>query len=241
MDRERDALRIMERRYETISPFEFKDKLIRLARENGEKSARALLDAGRGNPNWIAAAPRDAFFALGQFAVAESRRTWHEGHLAGMPEKAGISERFRVFAAKSARAPGVDLLRDIVRYGVDVCGFAADEWVHELADGVIGDNYPTPDRMLAHAERIAHDFLAQELCGRDPGAEAGKFRIFAVEGATAAMCYIFDSLTANRLLSRGDRVAVMVPIFAPYIEIPRLARYDFDTVEIRASINLIKT
>lgn len=49
------------------------------------------------------------------------------------------------------------------------------------------------------------------------------------------MCYIFDSLSANELLKRGDKVAIMVPIFPPYVEIPELDRYAFDVVEIRAS------
>jgi len=33
---------------------------------------------------------------------------------------------------------------------------------------------------------------------------AGKFDLYAVEGGTAAMCYIFKSLKANRLLRPGD-------------------------------------
>lgn len=37
--------------YGKISPFEFKNKLISLAKGQAEKSARSLLDAGRGNPN----------------------------------------------------------------------------------------------------------------------------------------------------------------------------------------------
>jgi aspartate 4-decarboxylase len=39
----------------------------------------------------------------------------------------------------------------------------------------------------------------------------------------------------NVLLRRGDRIALAVPTFPPYIEIPRLERYGFEMVEIRAS------
>lgn len=78
----------LEHIYGKISPFELKDRLISLAKESQiEKSAHALLDAGRGNPNWTAAAPREAFFAFGQFAVEETRRVWSDGALAGMPKK----------------------------------------------------------------------------------------------------------------------------------------------------------
>ncbi|WP_367305705.1 hypothetical protein [Alicyclobacillus acidocaldarius] len=66
--------RAMERSYEEESPFELRNKLLALAGRHEEKRARAMLDAGRGNPNWIAAAPRDAFWCLGQFALEEARR-----------------------------------------------------------------------------------------------------------------------------------------------------------------------
>ena len=32
------------------------------------------MNAGRGNPNWIATVPREAYFSLGQFAIGESKR-----------------------------------------------------------------------------------------------------------------------------------------------------------------------
>ena len=121
--------------------------------------------------------------------------------------------------------------------GHRICGkelkFNADAFVHELVDSIIGDQYPSPDRMLVHAERVVHEYLAKEMCGGK--APAGKFDIFAVEGGTAAMCYIFDSLLVNHLLHRGDKVALAVPTFTPYIEICHLDRFHFDIVEINAS------
>jgi aspartate 4-decarboxylase len=218
--------------YENISPFEFKNKLISLA-EGHKRGTRTLLDAGRGNPNWIAATPREAFFALGQFAVQESRRVWNEGALGGQPNRKGIVQRFKAYAEHNKHTPGMKLLNDIIEYGIVICGFDPEEWIYELIDGIIGDNYPMPDRMLVHIERIVHDFMIQEMCGN--GTYCGKFNLFAVEGATAAMCYIFDSLLENYLLSRGDTIAIMVPIFVPYLEIPHLYRYQFNVVEIHAS------
>jgi hypothetical protein len=60
--------------YQALSPFEIKDFLIKEAHEKSEQSATTFINAGRGNPNWIATVPRDAFFLLGQFAMTESRR-----------------------------------------------------------------------------------------------------------------------------------------------------------------------
>ena len=223
----------LEKIYGEISPFEFKNKLISLAKEQMEKSARTMLDAGRGNPNWTAASPREAFFAFGQFATEETRRVWNDNDLAGMPRKQGIAERFKAYIKKHRNEPGINLLENIIDYGINVQGFDPDDWVYELADGIIGDNYPYPGRMLIHVEKIVHDYLTRELCSKCP--LHGKFDLFAVEGATAAMCYIFDSLIANKLLHVKDKVAVMVPVFTPYLEIPHLSRYDFDIIEINAS------
>lgn len=222
----------IEEVYGKISPFELKDKLINLAEESKKRGTHSLLDAGRGNPNWIAATPREAFFTFGQFAVQEARRVWKERDLAGMPNKEGIAERFSAFLNKHKEAPGIELLSKIINYGVTVKGFNPDEWIYELTDGIIGDNYPQPDRMLTHIESIVSDYLIQELCYKKPS--EGKFRLFAVEGATAGMCYIFDTLIANNLLSKEDKIALMTPIFTPYLEIPHLPRYNFEVVNIIA-------
>ena len=111
--------------------------------------------------------------------------------------------------------------------------FNADDYLYELTDAIIGDNYPVPDRMLYHIEEIVHDYLVQEMCYNKP--PSGKFNIFAVEGATAAMCYIFDTLRSNMLLNPKDKIAIMVPIFTPYLEIPVLPRYDLEIVPIKAT------
>lgn len=42
------------KKMETISPFELKNKLIEMADESIKKIAHTMLNAGRGNPNWIA-------------------------------------------------------------------------------------------------------------------------------------------------------------------------------------------
>ena len=62
------------KKMETISPFELKNKLIEMADESIKKMAHTMLNAGRGNPNWIATEPREAFFLLGKFGLCECRR-----------------------------------------------------------------------------------------------------------------------------------------------------------------------
>jgi aspartate 4-decarboxylase len=62
----------------------------------------------------------------------------------------------------------------------------------------------------------------------------GTFKLYAVEGGTAAMCYIFKSLKSNRLLNPGDTIALGVPIFTPYLEMAHLEDYHLTFVEVHA-------
>lgn len=222
----------IENVYGKISPFELKDKLISYAKETEGTGTRSLLDAGRGNPNWTASTPRDAFFTFGHFAVEETRRTRNEGHLAGVPSKVGIYDRFIAYAKAHPEVPGINLLLEMIEYGVKTKGFDPDAFVYELTDGIIGDNYPFPDRMLTHIEKLVLDYLVQEF---KYDTDYSPIKLYAVEGATAAMCYIFDSLIANNIFDKGDKIALMTPIFTPYLEIPHLPRYGFEVVEIKAS------
>jgi aspartate 4-decarboxylase len=221
------------RNFETLSPFEIKDELIKLAKKTSRTTQSAFLNAGRGNPNWIATTPREGYFLLGQFAITESKRVMeHPAGIGGMPQAQGIAGRLETWLAKHADMPGASFLAAMVPFAVKTFGFEPDAFVHELVDSIIGDNYPVPDRMLVHNERITHEYLMWAMCG-DPRPD-GKFDLYAVEGGTAAMCYIFKSLKANRLLVPGDTIALGTPIFTPYIEMPHLEDYALNIVNIDA-------
>jgi aspartate 4-decarboxylase len=221
------------KKFEALSPFEIKDELINLAKATSKRTQTAFLNAGRGNPNWVATTPREGFFLLGQFAITESKRVMdHPSGIGGMPQAKGIAGRLEAWLAKHADMPGASFLSEMLPYAVKKFGFEADAFVHELVDSIIGDNYPVPDRMLVHNERIVHEYLMWAVCGepRPPG----KFDIYAVEGGTAAMCYLFKSLKANRLLLPGDTIALGTPIFTPYTEMTHLEDYDLKVVQIKA-------
>ncbi|MCU4434184.1 bifunctional aspartate transaminase/aspartate 4-decarboxylase, partial [Acinetobacter bereziniae] len=68
-------------KYAKLSPFELKDELIALAQSHTD---RMMLNAGRGNPNFLATIPRRAFFQLGLFSATES-----EFSFSYMPEGLG--------------------------------------------------------------------------------------------------------------------------------------------------------
>lgn len=217
-----------------MSPFEIKNELIKLAKKDARNSTGQFLNAGRGNPDWIATKPRQAFFLLGEWALEECARTFTaEPGVAGMPQSEGAMDRLNHFLMVHSTAPGAVLLHDAINYCTETLGIDGDSLAYEWAGGIIGDEYPTPVRILVHTEQIVRAYLAQEMGNNAPGF-GSEYDLFATEGGTAAMCYIFDSLQANHLVNQHDRIALMTPIFTPYLEIPELDRYEFDVVNINA-------
>lgn len=224
-----------EKRLDTLSPFEIKSELIKLAKADARKSSQTFLNAGRGNPNWIAYDAREAFFLLGKFSVDDAKRTYQAAPgIAGMPQSEGIADRFEKFLADNASSEAGQLLNNAYRYMVDTLKADRNELVYEWADAIIGDQYPTPPRILKYTEAAIQPYLAQEMGHRAPDG-GSKFDLFATEGGTAGMCYVFDSLQANHLLKKGDKIALMAPLFTPYIEIPQLDRFDFDVITVSAN------
>ena len=221
------------KKFEALGPFEIKNELIDLAKKTSKTAQSAFLNAGRGNPNWVATTPREGFFLLGQFAITESKRIMEQSPgIGGMPQAKGIAGRLDAWLAKHMDMPGAEFLSSMVKFAIKTFKFEPDAFVHELVNSIIGDNYPVPDRMLVHNERIVHEYLMWAMCGNPH--PAGKFDIYAVEGGTAAMCYIFKSLKANRLLFPGDTIALGTPIFTPYIEMTHLEDYALKVVNIAA-------
>ncbi len=217
-----------------MSPFEIKNELIKLAKKDSRKSTDQFLNAGRGNPDWIATEPRQAFFLLGQWAISECESVFKdEPGIAGIPASEGAMERLRHFLMVNSTRPGATMLARAIDYCTDTLGIEPDALAYEWAEAIIGDQYPTPVRMLENTENIVRAYMAKEMGNNAPGL-GREYDLFATEGGTAAMCYIFDSLQANHLVNSHDRIALMTPIFTPYLEIPELDRYEFDVVNINA-------
>jgi aspartate 4-decarboxylase len=218
-------------RMSKLSPFELKDTLIKLASSHSD---RLMLNAGRASPNVLATVPRHGFFQLGLFAMSEAERSSAdraEG-VGGIPKPEGIAARFEVYARTRRALPGMAFLVAAISYACERLGSSDDEFLHELVEGVLGCNYPSPVRVLTHTEAIVGDYLRKEMGGGR--LLSGKIDLFAVEGATAGITYIFNSLRENQLIAPGDTIAIGTPIFAPYIEIPQLNDYRLVELAVEA-------
>ncbi|API86188.1 bifunctional aspartate transaminase/aspartate 4-decarboxylase [Francisella uliginis] len=217
---------------QNLSPFEFKEDLIKLAKS---KTDRLMLNAGRGNPNFLATSPRHAFLRLGDFAIKESERSYSylDNIFGGLPEKKGILERFDHYSLINNNENGINFLNATLSFANDHLGVNKEDLLYEMVGAFLGCDYPYPPRMLPIMENIVMHYLRNELY-QDTDTPL-EFDVFATEGGTAAMTYIFQSMKINGLLKQNDKIAMITPIFSPYLEIPQLPEYNNEIVNIHAS------
>ncbi len=220
--------RPQEKKYEVLSPFELKNKLIELSKHDHEKM---MLNAGRGNPNWVAITPREGFLQLGHFAMSECERVKIREDFGGSPEKVGIAKRFESFLEENHSVAGISFLKSAYHYVCEDLKVNPDDFMLEMVNGFLGNYYPAPDRMLKHCTRVVQEYLKKEMyAGHLPAEDV---EIFATEGGTAAMDYVFNSLMENKLLYKGDKIAIGTPVFTPYLEIPELNDFEFESIYVQ--------
>ncbi|MDA3861870.1 MAG: bifunctional aspartate transaminase/aspartate 4-decarboxylase [Melioribacteraceae bacterium] len=217
-----------EKELKQLGTFEIASKMVNSAKKN--ENYKGYLDAGRGNPNWINTQARLAFARFVEFGVKESELTMLEGNLAGYTTLNGIDDRLNDMLDLNKNA---DLfIKTLIDYTEEELGINRDTMVKELTDAVIGNNYPEPSRCLMNIEKIINDYLQETLYNDVP--LSSSTQVFPTEGGTAAICYIFDSLKKNGLIDEGDRIAINTPIFTPYLQIPKLNKYDLLEVNLES-------
>lgn len=223
-----------EKADQQLSPFELKNKLIKEA-QAAQGPDTPYLNAGRGNPNFFNTLARRALGRLTDFALDISP-TMGNISLGFFPMSyEGIFQRFKDYF-RCDKSEAAVFLKDAIEYAVHLIGLNPDELVHELTDAARGDFYPDPPRMLPNIEHIVKKYLEQIMIS-NPENLRKKFDLFATEGATAGMVYAFKSLMENFILKKGDKVAIITPVFSPYLEIPELNDFEFKSIYIDANEN----
>ena len=150
----------------------------------------------------------------------------------GLPRAEGIVARFELFVAARNSDEGAVFLGRAVSYVRDQLGLSEAMFLHEITAGVLGCNYPVPPRMLSLTEQIVSHYIIKEMIGGMLPTDS--IDLFAIEGGTAGMTYMFNSLRENKLIAPGDKVAIGMPVFTPYMEIPELADYQLVEVAVNA-------
>ena len=217
--------------YLQMSPFELKNVLIDMAEASAKKNKINFLNAGRGNPNFLNTTVREGFSHLNMFAAQESGKRISKKDLGLRTEKKGIARKLKSYLGKQ-KGEGAVFFKKAIAFAEKKFKLNSDDFVDEMTDAVRGDFYPSPPRIFPNAAKIVNEYLTEILCS-DIKHSAKNFDLFATEGATAAMVYVFKSLKENRILKKKDSIAIMTPIFSPYLEIPALAEYNLVEVYVK--------
>lgn len=114
---------------------------------------------------------------------------------AGVPNRKRIASRFVQFLKKPAQSPGATLLKGTYEYLVTEKGVDENELVYEWAEGVIGDQYPVPDRILKYTEMLVRDYLDKNYVITSPLRE---YSIFSLPRAELPPCVI-SSIPCSRI------------------------------------------
>lgn len=225
--------RNMDSRLSQLSPFMLKTRILEAAEAEVRRTASSVLNTGRGNPNWVCTPPRKAFIALQSFALTECERVKDYAPALGFrPIQTGIAARFEAWLKEHASEAGMAELATAYQFMLMNMAADPDALVMEWVDGVAGQEYPTPPRVLKYTEQAIRAYLDWTLC--DNQSPAGTlWDVFPTEGATAGICYAFETLRAN-LLNPGDHIAMITPIYSPYIGIPDLDEFKWQLLTIPA-------
>ncbi len=234
----REVLAVQQEDWATLneeSPFEVKNLLIDKAQSACAAQTKAgkscaVLNAGRGNPNFLNTTVRQAFAQLTMFAALEADKLHKDPDLGLIVGRQGLAGRLRNFAAARAKEPGGAMLLQSLEYILGNLGMDPDEAAYQLVDAVQGDHYPEPSRIQPVVEKGVSRYLEKIVfSGNTP---KKPFSLFATEGATGSMVYLFKSLQINGILNPGDKIGIVTPIFSPYLEVPVLDRFGLKPVYI---------
>ncbi len=218
----------IEKAYEEMDFIEYKNKLIEFAKENANRSASVYLNTGKGNPNWTENDSREAFFSLGKFALEESKRTALTSNLGGTIVRNHLYDRFIRYFDEHPQDKGLHFVMNMLCYGEEVFGFDKDEWLFELTGGIMADNYPQDGHLGSHIEQLIKAYLNAKL---GLGSK-NELDIFAIEGATMGIGYIFHSLLSNGILKKKDKIAVMTSIYGAHLKMPVFPDMEFEFIQI---------
>lgn len=228
----------MFERLDKMSPFELSVKLIDMAGPNA-------LNAGRGNPNFFNSFCRTVFAKL-QLVVLELSTKIHKntrtyplkGQMNFYNELVKCTNKWESHEKLFIQNYFKHLARKAKQSGENV-----DDIMLDLIKSTLGCFYPVPPQIQPHLNLIAQDFLYKLVMSAGKSHDKGMslkpndFEIFATEGAAAGILYVFNTLKENYFLLPHDKIAIVTPIFSPYLEMPKLADYQLEIVELKCDPN----
>lgn len=217
-------------KYRSLSPFEFNDALLRMA----TKSAKhMMLDASNGNPNFFAVAPRYALSLLTDISIDIGDSETSTFNVGLVPYKKDIIKRFNTRLWKYRGTDEGKFLKKAIERMQRISGIKKEDLIHQMVTSAVGCIYPNPSRVQEFVQPILTEFF-EKVIYKTGKSLKNKIKVFPTEGSTAAILYVLNSLKYNAIVIPGDSIAVLTPIYSPYLEIAGLLNYNFIQVCIKA-------
>lgn len=225
------------KKYELLSPFELKNKLISLAKKSKSKH---FLNAGRGNPNFFNIFVRKVFGILHNSAIEISSNTSNNAidtktyptYNSKINYKEELLKKIKNNINNNHLQKYYKFIKDFLDY------LDNNKLIHNFIISLIGCFYPSPPQIQPSTQKIVEKFMFDLIFkNKSINEKPENFEYFVTEGAAAGILYVFNSLSTNGLLNPKDKIAIITPIFSPYLEMPKLKQYDLNIVELKGDPN----
>jgi aspartate 4-decarboxylase len=161
-----------------------------------------------------------------------------------MPDKKGLFDKMQKYIKKNnygdknEKTTLLKIFKNMKRLNK---GTHKDDFAYDLFISIIGCFYPDPPRIQNFLEPVLVEYFEKKIYRpKKPLKEICdnvlklKIKVMPTEGCAAAILYVLNSLKYNGLVLPGDSIAIMTPIFSPYLEIPNLRNYDLTQICINA-------
>ena len=220
--------------YRFLSPFEFKNVLLDTGIKGVGKDK--MLNAGRGNPNFYCTTPRIAFSLLNTICTEIGTEGVKGESWGVMPPTKKLWNRVMKKVNKLPKSKECRFLKKAIRKMHLLSKMSKDDFMHDLVISTQGTFYPSPSRCQKFAEPSILEFLDKNVYrSKKPLRE--KTDLFVTEGASAAIIYVFNTLSYNEIINAGDTIGLITPIFSPYLEVPDLNNYRLEQLCVESNVD----
>ena len=226
--------KLFDNEYDLKNPFEFRKELIGIAEEN--KGKEGILDAGRGEPNFFNTYTRNAYSTINDFAMYYVGKKYNlDISLAKIPaHDTDYYPQFLEYLKTLKDKELVQFINESINYAKNKLNIKPNDLIYEMVINVLGCKYPDPSNISTYNGKILNAYIKEILFANKPSKDI-ELEYFAVEGASAGLVYLFSTLKDNCIIKPGDSIALITPIFTPYVEMTQLA--DVKKVQINLEGN----
>ncbi len=237
-----------------MSPFEFRAILLDYAIKKGGNSklkvnSNTILDASSGNPNFFNTHIRTIFSNFQDICIQicnQFLKEFEEQNNYNFTNKNSESVLYPninyvtkkhyihlINKTKSISNSNKEIMNGYLNY-LEKISTKKDNIFSDLLFSILGVKYPNPPICQKCCQLVSLEYFKDNYLEENKK-KYKDYECFATEGAAAGMVYFFNTLSKNYILNKGDYIAILSPVFSPYLEIPKLPEYGLNVIYIECN------